>query len=188
MFRYVLPTTLAIHLHQADNKNGTPQVPSNTINDFDEYTAPDMKEPGQLKGDTIFTKSKEIKGLNDGQDMIRWDHSVHDLEKLTEQAIALGEKTIKEILAIPAKDKTFENTMMRLARYESDARAIGGIVGFYKSVSPHKSIRDASQKSMDKLDEKSSKLTNNEEFFQCIRDFKVQSLSSGEWANLSHEQ
>ena len=38
------------------------------------------------------------------------------------------------------------------------------------------------------MGEKSTKLTETKELFECIRDFKVQSLSSGEWANLSTEQ
>ena len=38
------------------------------------------------------------------------------------------------------------------------------------------------------LGEKGDKLTRTPEFFQCIRDFKVNSLQSGEWAQLTNEQ
>ena len=92
------------------------------------------------------------------------------------------------MLAIPNDQKTFKNTMEPMARYESDARTVGAVVGFYRNVSPHKHIRKASEDAVLKLDEHSSKLTQTPEFYQAIRDYKVQSLTSGEWANLSVEQ
>lgn len=55
------------------------------------------------------------------------------------------------MIAISAKDKTFANTIDKLAKYESDARTIGAIIGFYKNVSPIKELREASQKQIDVL-------------------------------------
>jgi len=47
-----------------------------------------------LTGQTVLTNSTSIAGINNGADMIRWNHTPDDLQKLTESALEDGEKVI----------------------------------------------------------------------------------------------
>ena len=89
-----------------------------------------------LTGQTVLTNSTSIAGINNGADMIRWNHTPDDLQKLTESTLADGEKAITQILKVPKKQKTYANTIAPFAKYESDQGTIGSVVSFYSHVSP----------------------------------------------------
>ena len=77
------------------------------------------------------------------------------------------------MIAIPPKQKKYQNIIMPFAKYESDTRTIASMIAFYKSVSPDKVLRDASIRNVDEFNQKANLLTKNKEFYQCMNDYKA---------------
>jgi hypothetical protein len=79
-----VPTTLAIQLNRPSDVKSGEDEQEHYFPKFDDNSAPVYEETTALSGETVFTKSPTIEGINDGGDNIRWDHTVLDLQHLTE--------------------------------------------------------------------------------------------------------
>ena len=60
---------------------------------------------------------------------------------------------IDTLVAIPPEKRTFANTVLPLAQFESDFSSVNHNIGFYKSVSPDKKLVKKSLELVQKFEE-----------------------------------
>ena len=77
-------------------------------------------------------------GIVKGPKSLKFDHTPEEMAKLTDEIIERGTKVVDDLVAIPAEEKTYWNTILPLATFESDFSTLSSNIRFYRYVSPNK--------------------------------------------------
>jgi len=101
----------------------------------------------------------------------RFDYTVEEIRNLASNAQKIFEGKMQEIIAIPAKDRTFENTVRALEWAESDFFDTTNVAEFMSSVSTASEVREEANK----LEENNSKflveIQTKRELFDAVNEF-----------------
>lgn len=81
--------------------------------------------------------------------------------------------------------RTFQNTIVPIAKYEWKYGQLTMPVMFYKDVSSSEELRTASRKASEKLEAFEIQLGMRDDYYNAIKDFKDQAQKNGEWDKLS---
>lgn len=100
---------------------------------------------------------------------IQW--RVKDFKNLPSKAIAEIVKDYSIIKNIPAKDRTFENTILALERSGREYGQKIHYVGFLAQVSPIKSVRDAAHQVEEEYSEKIVDVVYDKGIYQAIQEY-----------------
>jgi len=103
---------------------------------------------------------------------LRWDLSVEAIQKKTAEIMEQSKKTLDEIAAIPAKDRTFRNTIHALDTESGVFTTECSSCTFPAHVSPSKEIRDVANDSSKKLSAYEVQKSTREDLYLAILDCK----------------
>jgi saccharolysin len=117
---------------------------------------------------------------------LRFDHSAEEIVSLAESSIAEWTAQLDAIISSEA-ERTFQNTIEPIAKFEYNTGKIGNNLQFYKHMSTSKELRDASLTASKKFDDFGIELWMRYDFFLAIQKFRETSVASGEWDSLDAE-
>ncbi len=83
------------------------------------------------------------------------------------------QKALKDMLAIPAKKRTFDNTLRAFDRIKGNINAFLYLITLMIKVSPDKNIREASQKANNSIAPLLIDIEGNKALYQAIQDYYV---------------
>lgn len=117
---------------------------------------------------------------------LKWDYTPEEIKSVAQQAIKMHQEVTNQIIQLKGP-RTFENTIVPLAKAEYEYASLVTPMLFLKSVSPHKELRDAALAADKELDAYDIKESINEEMFKVLKDYKEQAIKSKEWDSLTKE-
>ena len=75
---------------------------------------------------------------------LRFDHSADEMSQLTDAMIERGEKMLDALVAIPDEEKTYNNSMLPLIKFNSDFSTFSNNIRFYRYVAMDEDQKKAS--------------------------------------------
>jgi hypothetical protein len=69
--------------------------------------------------------------LND----LRFDHKAEEMTALIDQSILRGTKMVDDLVMLSDKERTYDNTILPIAEFESDFSSLSSNMVFYRYVS-----------------------------------------------------
>ena len=115
---------------------------------------------------------RSISGVPDIADL--FPKTVEEIKDQTDHAIDDARKRLKAIIAIPASDRTFENTARALDHLEalSDVAILGSLLEVVEMISPQADLRDISHDMKLKISTFwTDEVSNNRELYQAFKDY-----------------
>ena len=117
---------------------------------------------------------------------LRFDHTAEEIKNLTDSSIKDFTAVIDGLSKLEGP-RTFENTIIPVAKLDYDNYCIEINLTFYKDNGAEKDLREASLASSEKFDEFGINQWMRQDFYLAIKDFKKQAEENGEWAKLGAE-
>ena len=143
-------------------------------------------------GLTMFTRTKVERAMfinRSAKDVMElFPQSPQKIEQLTERSLTTAQEAVKQIIAIPAQERTFDNTFGALDRLcsLSNYAIAGSVISILEMVSPDKAIRDAAHAAIIKFQNFSvDNISNNVELYRALKSY-VEGNAAHE--TLTHEQ
>ena len=107
-----------------------------------------------------------------GPKSLVFDYTPQEMVELTDDLLERGANMVNELVSIPKADKTFENTMLPLARFESEFSTLKNNIEFIRYVSPDKARRDQSVALEEKYVAFSTKMYMRVDFYEALTEFR----------------
>jgi Zn-dependent oligopeptidase len=124
----------------------------------------------------------------DGKGGLRFNHTVDELETLSESFLKSQQKIVDDIAGMPKeKTRTFKNTVIPFENMESDHGIFSNVMSFYSSVASSKEMREASEKIEKKFDDFENDLYNNIGMYNAMKEVKNHAILTGSWEELGAE-
>jgi len=117
---------------------------------------------------------------------LRWDHSATEIAQLTQEHIKFANDTINALVQTGGQ-RTFENTIVPLAKYDHEWSTMTTGIGFYSQVSPSKEIREAAKEYEKRLGSFQTDLDMREDYYQAVKAYKTAADKDGSFAKLDSE-
>ena len=109
------------------------------------------------------------------------------MEQECDALIAEGNKVHDALVAITKNDRTYENSIKPMAKFESFYSTTENNLTFYRHVSADKEMRDQAAKVEEKMDEWGIKLSMRLDVYRALADYREVAKSNGEWEKLNPE-
>jgi len=95
-----------------------------------------------------------------------------DIKRVVNEAIAHKKKKYAEIKKIPAKDRTFENTIFAIESSDYETMDKINQIVLLMEVSPKSEVREVSKKALEKLNIKMVDIEFDEKIYQAVLEFQ----------------
>lgn len=106
---------------------------------------------------------------------LRWDHTPEEIAAIADSSIPEWTATIDGIINLK-EDRTFQNTIEPLAKFEYNSGSIATNIRFYHYASPSKELREASLAAEKKFDDFSIELWMRYDLYEAIQNYKETSV------------
>lgn len=100
---------------------------------------------------------------------VKWTHK--DFKNLADEVVRLKKERYAAIKAIPATERTFENTVVALATSEDDLTDKLAAMGFLKEVSSDLKVREAAAKVAEELHKKLVEIEYDPRMYQALKEY-----------------
>jgi Zn-dependent oligopeptidase len=117
---------------------------------------------------------------------LRFDHTAEQIKTLTESSIKEFTSLIDSVANLEGP-RTFENTIIPIAKLDYDNYCVESNLTFYKDIGAEKDLREASLASNEQFDEYGINQWMRHDFYLAINAYKKQAQENGEWAKLGAE-
>ena len=102
--------------------------------------------------------------------------------------IAEGTKVFDDVVAVEKANRTYENSILTIAKFEAKLYVKESNLTMYRHVSTDKDMRDAAAKVEEKLDEWGIKQSMRLDLHKALVEYREVAKANGEWEKLTKEQ
>ena len=155
-------------------------------NHFEAAVSAPMAGSGQKR--SYSTAEFTVETALQGPENLRYDHTPEEMETLTKGILARGSQVVDDLVSIEKKDRTYANSVLPLAMFESDFSTLSTNIRFYRYVSPVKEQAEKSIALEEDLDAFSIKLYMRVDFFEALKEYREQAKETKEWEKLGDEE
>lgn len=117
--------------------------------------------------------------LKPPRELLKWNHSVAEIDELTTTSIKGSRDTLDAIAALPPSECTFDSVFLRIARDDSVIENIVGPLTFYQYVSTAEDIRNAANAAEIRVNEYAIESGMRVDVFKALKAAKENIDKSG---------
>ncbi|KAK7468962.1 metalloendopeptidase [Stygiomarasmius scandens] len=118
----------------------------------------------------------------------KWNHTPSQIKQIIEQIIAKTRQVQNSVAALPESECKFRSVFLALADARTQLEDVSELLAFYKSVSPDKELRDASNDSETLKQEFDVESSMRLDVFAAKLAAERNIRASGEWDELNAEE
>src|SRR3989344_4356101 len=105
------------------------------------------------------------------EDFLWTQWSPEEIRKVAREAVSAKRSGYEEIKKIPAKGRTFENTIKAIENVRAETAPKINSVGFLMNVSPNKEVREAAKKVIDEVEEELVKIEYDDGIYRAFQEY-----------------
>src|SRR3989344_7097508 len=94
-----------------------------------------------------------------------------EIKKVAQEVVSVKRTRYQEIKKIPAKGRTFENTVKAIEDIRAETMTKIDVIDFLMNVSPNKEVREAAKKAVDEIKEELVKIEYDDGMYRAFQKY-----------------